>query len=129
MSWNTNASGDERDTTTPDAMLATLLHLLNSDALPRAARERVVSAMKRCRTGLKRLRAGVPTGWIVADKTGTGVRGAANDVAIVWPPERPPFLFASFLSVSSADIDTLNAVIASVARAVLREFVTAPSSR
>jgi beta-lactamase class A len=119
---NVNALGDERDTTTPDAMLETMHRALGGDALPASARERVASAMKRCRTGLKRLRAGVPSGWVVADKTGTGERGAVNDVAIVWPPERPPILIASYLSDSNADTEALEAVHARVARAVLREF-------
>ncbi len=40
-------------------------------------------------TGASRLRAGVPPGWRVGDKTGTGNHGTTNDVAIVWPPDQP----------------------------------------
>ena len=55
------------------------------------------------RTGLDRLRAGLPAGWRVGDKTGTGANGAANDVAIAWPPGRPPILIACYQSGGTAE--------------------------
>ncbi len=82
---NGNLSGDVRDTTSPDAMIALMRRILVGDALSVSSRQRLLDAMKRCRTGLKRLRAGLPAGWVVGDKTGTGERGS-------------PLLIASFLS-------------------------------
>jgi beta-lactamase class A len=58
--------------------------------------------LKDSATGLARLRAGLPRDWVAGDKTGTGVNGAANDVAIAWPPGRAPILIASYLSDSDA---------------------------
>ena len=43
-----------------------------------------------CKTGQTRLRAGLPAGWPVGDKTGTGANGAANDIAIAWAPAADP---------------------------------------
>jgi beta-lactamase class A len=34
------------------------------------------------------LRAGVPAGWTVGDKTGTGTNGTHNDIAVMWPAGR-----------------------------------------
>ncbi len=56
--------------------------------------------MKNSRTGLNRLRAGLPRDWIAGDNTGAGANGAANDNAIVWPPDRAPILIATYLSGS-----------------------------
>ena len=92
---NTNLPGDPRDTTSPRAMVATLRTLLTTPALSPLSRERLITWMVSCETGRERLRAGLPPAWRVGDKTGTGDRGAACDVAIAWPTNRGPVLMAS----------------------------------
>ncbi|MGV9593566.1 serine hydrolase [Streptomyces tendae] len=37
-------------------------------------------------------RAGVPAGWLIGDRTGTGAQGERNDVGIVLPPDRAPLV-------------------------------------
>jgi beta-lactamase class A len=116
---NTNLPGDERDTTTPRAMAHTMQTiLLGDDVLSAASRERLIGWMKQATTGLARLRAGLPEDWIAGDKTGTGANGAANDVAIAWPPGRKPILIASYLSASGASSDALNAAHARIGAAI-----------
>lgn len=93
--------GEERDTTTPEAMARMLERVITTDLLKPASRERLITWMVDTRTGLKRLRAGWPTNWRAGDKTGTGIApGMANkhnDVAVVWPqPGKPPLLVAAF---------------------------------
>jgi hypothetical protein len=77
-------------------------------------------------TGAKRLRTGLPTTWRVGDKTGTGQNGSSNDVAIVWPPNRPPILIAVYLTESKASADDCNGAIAAVGRIVTESFCTSP---
>ena len=116
---NTNLPGDERDTTTPRAMAGTMNRiLLGDDILSADSRARLTGWLKKSSTGLERLRAGLPGEWIAGDKTGTGVNGAANDVAIAWPPNRQPILIAAYLSESDATPDDLNTAHADIARAV-----------
>ncbi|HEX5764040.1 MAG TPA: class A beta-lactamase [Woeseiaceae bacterium] len=116
---NTNLPGDERDTTTPRAMTGTMNSiLLGDEILSAASRARLIGWLKQTSTGLERLRAGLPGDWIAGDKTGTGVNGAANDVAIAWPPDRNPILIAAYLSESAASPDALNTAQADIARAV-----------
>ena len=122
-SLNENLPGDVRDTTTPGAMVAGMRRILVGDALRSDSRLRLLDSMKRCRTGMKRLRAGLPAGWIAGDKTGTGERGAANDVAIVWGPGgRPPILIAAYLSDSTATLEALSAAHARIGRIVASAF-------
>ena len=46
-------------------------------------------------------RAGVPDGWAVGDKTGTGATyGARNDIAVVWPPNAAPLVVAGARDVT-----------------------------
>ena len=93
---NTATPGDERDTTTPLAMARTLQKLLLLDGLPPAGRSRLRDWMLENTTGAARIRAGVPAGWRVADKTGTGSYGSASDIAVIYPPDRAPIVLAVY---------------------------------
>jgi beta-lactamase class A len=115
---NEGAAGDPRDTTTPAAMVGNLQRLVLGDALSQASRERLTAWLVANKTGDARLRAGVPKSWRVGDKTGTGDRGATNDIAVVWPPKRAPIVIAVYYLESPASLDQRNAVIADVARIV-----------
>ncbi|WP_307730598.1 serine hydrolase [Sorangium atrum] len=86
------------------------------------SRARLVGWMVRSTTGLARLRAGLPKDWVVGDKTGTGENGAANDVAVAWPPSRAPIVIASFIKAPSASADARNAAHAEVGRIVTEAF-------
>jgi beta-lactamase class A len=116
---NTNQPNDPRDTTSPRAMAIAAKTLLTEDRLSHDSRDRLSAWMKACKTGLGRLRAGVPAGWAAGDKTGTGERGAFNDVAIVWPPERAPIVIASYSSDGDATPKAHDAAHAEIARRIV----------
>ena len=115
---NEAVPGDPRDTTTPRAMAHALRATTLGDALAPASRAQLVAWMTATSTGAKRLRAGLPTDWRVGDKTGTGRLGTTNDVAVAWPPRRPPLLIAAYLTECSAPIEAREAALAEVARRV-----------
>jgi beta-lactamase class A len=117
-SMGTNEPGDVRDTTSPQAMVGLMRAVLCGDVLLRPSRDRLLGWMQACETGRKRLRAGLPAAWTVGDRTGTGYNGACNDVAIAWPPARPPILVAAYLSDSEAEGDAFEAAQAAIARLV-----------
>lgn len=118
-SLNEAAPGDPRDTTTPLAMLGSAERLWLGPVLAPAGRAQLTTWAIECRTGLERLRAGLPKGWRAGDKTGTGDRGTYNDVAIFWPPRRKPVLITSYLSESKLGADAGNAIHAKVARTLV----------
>ena len=119
---NRNAAGDPRDTTSPRAMVGTMRKVLCGDVLSSASRDRLLSWLRACETGKKRLRGGLPEGWIAGDKTGTGMRGAVNDVAIASPPGRAPILIAAYTSDGNASVEVLSAAHADIGRLVAREL-------
>ncbi|MFE2347735.1 class A beta-lactamase [Kitasatospora cineracea] len=82
------------DTTTPRALARTFARLTLGDALARPDRARLTAWLRASTTGTHRLRAGLPPSWTLADKTGTGSYGTANDLALAWPPHRPPLVLA-----------------------------------
>lgn len=116
---NTAIPGDERDTTTPSAMLGTMQELLLGDVLSSASKERLRGWLIATKTGLKRLRAGFPAEYRAGDKTGTGDNGATNDLAIAWPPSKPPILIAAYSWGSNSSTERLSEVLAQAARLVL----------
>jgi beta-lactamase class A len=121
-SLNRNDPGDPRDTTTPRAMVGLMRAVLCDDVLSVDARARLLGWLRASETGRERLRAGLPPTWIVGDKTGTGPRGAANDVAIATPPGRGPILIAAYLSDGDAGLAALQAAHAEVGRCIGRTF-------
>jgi beta-lactamase class A len=110
--------GDPRDTTTPRAMLGDLDRLLLGAALSPASRARLTDWLVACRTGDQKIRAGLPEGWRCGDKTGGGGHGTTNDIAVVWPPGRPPVLVAAYLTETAAPLGARNAALAAVGRGV-----------
>jgi beta-lactamase class A len=115
---NSNNPGDPRDTTTPRAMVDTMLRIFTQGVLSLASRAMLIEWMTASRTGLDRVRAGIPKGWIVGDKTGTGQNGAVNDIVITYPPERRPIFIAVYMSESKLATAQLTAAHAEIGKIV-----------
>lgn len=118
---NSNVVGDPRDTTTPRAMVDALLRLFTQDVLSLTSRAMLIDWLAAARTGLDRVRAGVPRGWPSGDKTGTGANGAVNDLCLLYPPGRRPIFVAVYMSESTLDVKALSAAHAEIGGIVARE--------
>lgn len=117
---NESIPGDPRDTTTPNAMLRSMQTLLIGEILSGASKKQLTQWLLNNKTGATRLSAGLPVGWRIGDKTGTGERGSTNDIAIIWPPDRAPVLVAVYLTETSAPAEKRNAVHADIARPIVK---------
>ena len=115
---NSAIPGDDRDTTTPGSMLADMTRILNGDVLSRSSRRQLEDWLQQNKTGTAMIRAGVPTDWIIGDKTGRGANGATNDIAIIRPPDRAPMLLAIYSVGSTEPANDRAAAIAEVAKIV-----------
>jgi beta-lactamase class A len=93
-------SADLRDTTSPLAMAQLVGRITTGDLLKRDSREQLLLWMQETDTGPNRLRAGLPSEWRTGNKTGTGrmegTTNKCNDVAITFPPGRPPIIIAAY---------------------------------
>ena len=124
-SLNTALPGDERDTTTPQAMVQSLQKLLLGDVLEGYARALLQQWLVDSRTGDKRVRAGMPDDWKVGGKTGSGERGTACDTLIVWPTaQSAPLLVTAYLTGSPLDGAGREAVLARAGEAIKRWYYT-----
>ncbi len=116
---NSAIPGDERDTSTPAAVERSLEKIALGNALATPQREQLVSWLKGNTTGGKRMLAGVPRGWIVGDKTGTGSYGTTNDAGIIWTAKGTAIVAAIYFTQNDKDAAAREDVIAAATRIVV----------
>ncbi len=117
---NRSPPGDPHDTTTPAAMAGNLRRFLLGKVLSPASRGRLTGWMLNCQTGSDRLRAGLPGGWKIADKTGNNGEDAAGDIAVAWPRPDAPVLIGAYAQGGSPSPSQVAAVFAEIGRMVGR---------
>ncbi len=118
-----NRQGGDKDTVLPAQSVANMRRLFVSADTPLAAesRERLLRWMIDSPTGAGRIKAGVPAGWTVAHKTGTGGYGPTNDIGLALPPSGDPVVIAAYYHATPASPASANdAVIAEAVRLALR---------
>jgi beta-lactamase class A len=118
---NDIAPGDVRDTTSPRAFAAVLQQFALGDVLNPDDRDVFLGWLRDNTTGDEQIRAGVPAGWVVGDKTGhAGVYGNQNDMAVVWPADGSgPWVVVVFSDRSEPDDESDVALIARAAGLVV----------
>ncbi|CAL9362529.1 Beta-lactamase 3 [Nocardiopsis dassonvillei] len=111
--------GEVRDTSTPRAMATSLRAYTLGDVLPQDRREVLVDMLLRNTTGDRTIRAGVPEGWTVGDKTGSANYGTRNNIGLLWPQEGDePIVLAIMSSRSEEDAERRDELIAAAAGVV-----------
>ncbi|MGI5521118.1 class A beta-lactamase [Micromonospora sp. CA-259024] len=119
---NEATPGDRRDTSTARALADDLRAYTVGDALAAADRDVLRGWLRGNTTGAALVRAGVPAGWVVGDKTGTGGYGTRNDIAVIWPPDRAPIVLAVLSSRDEKDATPDDALIAQATRVVVAQL-------
>ncbi|MET7707208.1 class A beta-lactamase [Micromonospora sp. NPDC005413] len=119
---NEGRPGDRRDTSTPRALAGSLRAYAVGDALEPSDRDILNGWLRGNTTGGALIRAGVPDGWVVGDKTGSGGYGTRNDIAVIWPPDRAPIVLAVLSSRAEKDADYDDALIAEATKVVMASW-------
>lgn len=112
-----------RNWATPNQAVNLLSTLQKGRGLRATSRALLLQLMTDTQTGLNRLKGQLPTGTVVAHKTGTswtlnGVTAATNDIGLITLPNGQHLAIAVFVSDAKADETTREAVIAKIAKAV-----------
>ncbi|RQX12410.1 class A beta-lactamase [Micromonospora ureilytica] len=121
-SLNEGTPGDKRDTSTARALVGDLRAYTVGVALEPTDRDVLRGWLRGNTTGAALVRAGVPAGWVVGDKTGTGGYGTRNDIAVIWPPDRAPIVLAVLSSRDKKDATPDDALIAQATRVVVAQL-------
>jgi len=118
-----------RDTATPAAMARNVAKIIYGDVLPEAERAELKGWMIATETGLRRVRAGLPEGWVAGDKTGTsgmvGMEGNYIDIGFAEGPKgQPPITFACYFRARQAEDDMAARAELTLSRVgrVIKEF-------
>lgn len=113
---------DRRDSATPEASIAFLEAFAKGNWLREPAHSALIEKIiLETKTGMERIRAGLPAGARFAHKTGLGpgaggLNHATNDIGIVTLPNGRSFAIAVYLAGSLADAKAREAAHAAVAR-------------
>jgi beta-lactamase class A len=119
---NRSKPGDPHDTTTPMAMAGNLRRFLLGNVLSAQSRERLLNWMIACKTGVNRLRGGLPAAWQIADKTGNNGSDAAGDIAMVWPAPDMPIVVCVYTQGGTPSAVQLEAVFGDIGRAIAQRL-------
>lgn len=117
-----NRLDGDKDTITPLQSARNIDRLLISTDTPldAASKALLLRWMTDTPTGMDRIKGGVPAGWTVAHKTGTGGYGPTNDIGILYPPTGAPIIVTAYFHGPRDTTDAQNAaVIADAVRAAL----------
>ena len=107
---------DPRDTSTPDGMADLLKKIHGAPILSPAGKTLLNDILRRCETGLTRLKGALPPGTEVRHKTGT-IGMTTNDVGIVTlPGDAGHLVVAAFVKSSTKPIEEREKAIAQVTR-------------
>lgn len=120
-----NRLDGDKDTITPIQSVANIDRLLVSPDTPlnAASKTLLLRWMFDSPTGMGRIKAGVPSGWRVAHKTGTGGYGPTNDIGVLYPPSGDPVVIAVYFHATRTSSPAQNdAVIADATRMALSAF-------
>jgi len=112
----------QQDSSTPKDMAISLQKLALGNVLTTAHKALLVNWMVNDTVGYKKIRAGVPIGWIVADKTGSGDYGVANDIGILWSPTCKPIVLAIYTVRNKSNAKIRDDIVASITSITLNEF-------
>ncbi|MCX4391855.1 class A beta-lactamase [Streptomyces sp. NBC_00053] len=114
--WSPGATSD---TSTPRALAGDLRAFVLGDLLGNGERAQLTKWLRTNTTGAELIRAGMPRGWVVGDKTGSGgTYGTRNDIAVVWRPDGAPVVVAILSNRFQEDAEYDNALIAEAASVV-----------
>ncbi|QRL05324.1 class A beta-lactamase [Vreelandella venusta] len=124
---NEAAPHDERDTSTPNAMVSNLEKLVVGNALSPQSKNQLREWLINNEVADGLFRSQIPDEWVIGDRTGAGGFGSRSITAVIWPPEREPTIVAFYITETDASFEERNSAIAELG-SVIREVVETNSA-
>ena len=117
----------------PMAITESLAALKRGELLSPGSTEAMLGLMGEAKTGMSRLRAGLPPGWSIAHKTGTGPdwRGASvgiNDVGLVTAPDGRSFAVAVMMRETTKPVPARLALFQRISRTIVDYWRQTPAT-
>ncbi len=115
---NEALDGDNRDTSTPNAMVKSLHTLLFGDVLSQRAKSQLKKWMIDNKITGDLFRSVLPNGWLIADRSGSGGFGSRALIAVVWSETRSPLIISIYLTQTKATLPERNKAIAEIGKEI-----------
>ena len=118
---NSNPENHE-DTATPKDMALSVQKLTLGNILNESNRQLLTTWMRNTVTSYRLMRLGVPLGWAVADKSGSGDYGVRNDIGILWSPSCKPIILSIYTVQKDPKAVSRDDIVASTTKVVMDEL-------
>jgi beta-lactamase class A len=114
--------GDPRDTTTPNAIVASLNTLLFADVLSPESKAQLKQWMIDNKVSDALLRSVLPQGWSIADRSGAGGYGSRGITAVVWSEQRSALIISIYLTQTTASFAQRNDAIVTIGKHIFTAY-------
>ncbi len=124
---------DPRDTGTPNGTVQLLARAFDGKALSKSSTALLIETLKATTTFPTRLKGSLPTGRVVAHKTGStgtvkGLTAATNDSGVIFLPNGGMLAVSVYVKASTRDDAARDSIIARIARAAFDYHLRLPSA-
>lgn len=110
------------DSATPKDMAISVKKLIVGNHLAQSQKNMLLTWMHNNTTSYRRMRYGAPSGWDVADKTGSGNFGITNDIGILWSPTCKPIVLSIYTVRNRKELLQQEDVVAQVTKFVIKSL-------
>ncbi|MGU3840931.1 CARB family carbenicillin-hydrolyzing class A beta-lactamase, partial [Vibrio diabolicus] len=111
---NEATPGDNRDTTTPNAIVNTLRTLIEGETLSYESRVQLKIWMQDNKVSDSLMRSVLPTGWSIADRSGAGGHGSRGINAIIWKENHRPVYIGIYVTETELSLQARDQLIAQI---------------
>ncbi|WP_336818908.1 class A beta-lactamase [Cedecea sp. MMO-103] len=119
-----NPDNDMRDTTTPNAINSSLKKLLTGDILSNGSKVRLRKWMMGNKVADDMLRAALPHGWEIADRSGASDYGFRGLISMVWSEKHRPIFITIYVKKDGTSLEERSSVINSLSKIIVMEHLT-----
>ncbi|HBC7430016.1 TPA: class A beta-lactamase [Providencia rettgeri] len=118
-----NPENDLRDTTTPDAMSRSLKEILTGEVLTQVSRNQLKEWMINNKVADNMLRASLPKGWKIADRSGASEYGVRGITSMVWSNNHEPVFISIYVRKEGSSLDERSEVIRILGSHIFNEYL------
>lgn len=118
-----NPENDLRDTTTPDAMSRSLKEILTGEVLTQVSRNQLKEWMINNKVADNMLRASLPKGWKIADRSGASEYGVRGITSMVWSNNHEPVFISIYVRKEGSSLDERSEVIRILGSYIFNEYL------
>lgn len=117
-----NIEYDIRDTTTTNAMASSLNKLLLENVLSEESKLQLKQWMKGNKVANDLLRASLPQGWAIADRSGASDYGVRGIISMAWSKDHEPLIITMYVRKSNTTMKERDQVIAEIGKVIFEQY-------